>query len=532
MRHFDFMRSMRQNGPIDLTAFETAIDGSSVRSSKRRNEVLAKAKPYSKPIRVNPDRELQQQTDDYNKKVQGTDDWRYEGDNDNPFGFDATQYSLRFLRCAEVKQFDDELAASEDSKTVFSTKHFVVFRFCPAATCVVDEEEVEAEAEEAEQAEAQANQRKQFGGCDSNYGEYMLELGDYLEIMADYHEEHFSTYCEYCEQCMLAEYYYWLKKNGRDLENDERELDAYFDDAYVHTVCPEYENCKTYQDVCNGDEYNNGDFDFTDYFECTEFTKKNGKTAFIGPHCAADGETVLLGVYSDAYCSEYIGHSVDIENFMGIEMNNDTLKEYYNSDLEPCIPCRAADQLYLDIEQFSKYTGNKNYKNEYDDDGEGINELCTTLYQSSARCDQHFRSYNRLKYTYYNVDQMKLSCDFIESVINRNYDEFGFIKLSQNASTPNSWLQSSVYYQEYGHYVQEVTPGQIFGLCVSILACAILGLWSWALNRSLSKKGPWRPRLGLRAMSPPNANVAAPITRQDSGIVMGRSRSGASFYVS
>ena len=42
---------------------------------------------------------------------------------------------LQYARCAEVCQFDDELTATEDSYSVFSTKHFAVLRFCPAYTC-------------------------------------------------------------------------------------------------------------------------------------------------------------------------------------------------------------------------------------------------------------------------------------------------------------------------------------------------------------------------------------------------------------
>ena len=42
---------------------------------------------------------------------------------------------LQYAHCAEVRKFNNELAATEDSYSVFSNMHFVVLRFCPAYTC-------------------------------------------------------------------------------------------------------------------------------------------------------------------------------------------------------------------------------------------------------------------------------------------------------------------------------------------------------------------------------------------------------------
>ena len=116
---------------------------------------------------------------------------------------------MSYLRCAAIKQFDDELAAQEDSTSVFSTKNFAVFRFCPSKTCEGTSAQVQYLNEQAAQTtqqngnQNQANQNQQQEveyeepatfekiltrgangeGCQSNYGEYMLELEDYLEIM-------------------------------------------------------------------------------------------------------------------------------------------------------------------------------------------------------------------------------------------------------------------------------------------------------------------------------------------------------------
>ena len=116
-------------------------------------------------------------------------------------------------------------------------------------------------------------------------------------------------------------------------------------------------------------------------------------------------------------------------------------------------------------------------ENEYNYD-EDINELCTNLYMVSARCDKHFRAYSSMsknaKYAQA-VAQEDLTCDFIESVAIGNYGADGFIKVSDDYGVEkSSILGNSMYAQEYGHYITEVTPLQIFGLVASILSLIIL----------------------------------------------------------
>ena len=348
-----------------------------------------------------------------------------------------------------VKQFDDELAAEEDSQTVFTTKHFAVFRFCPEATCmgfVYDEADCGCEdqceaiaeynayvngdnnnddsdaCEEACQAQCDdfskwqrsgksgnwnAQQENGNGrdlqywnsnmnsnkyssykfdfytnwgddkeilgargeGCQSNYGEYMIELSDYLEMMMEFQEERFDTYCNYCEECLYQVYLLWMKNGGhRDLKYEDFKASPELQDqahrdlggnvnggqanGKYYNVCPEYDTCQEYSNMCN----QGMDDSLTQYFECQEVEKANGQVAYVGPHCAEDGFTITLGVYSDEYCSDYIGNGAQIENFIGQEMNidEDELKSYYNSangvlDLlqfsnedDVCIPCRKA----------------------------------------------------------------------------------------------------------------------------------------------------------------------------------------------
>ena len=161
-----------------------------------------------------------------------------------------------------------------------------------------------------------------------------------------------------------------------------------------------------------------------------------------------------------------------------------------------------------------------------------VNDICENLYLVSARCDKHFRSYNsRSKMAKYReaMAQEELSCDFIDSIVMGNYNEMGFVNL-EDSDFQSGWLKNNMYAQEYGHYITEVSPLQVFGLVASIAAVGILGVWSTSLHKSMSKKGPWRPTRGVRNVAAPGS--AADLGRQDSGIMLGRSRTDASYYMS
>lgn len=383
----------------------------------------------------------------YNQNKDGTDDgFAVFGDWENGFDFDPTQYSVSYYGCAEVKQYEDWVAADEDVDGVFATKHFAVFRFCPERTCMGwQEEDEEIECDEdyygedycdyvAEYAqyykqveEYEKKWQQQYGnqvdengdpveydeeaakqyyydaamydeedinqygargeGCEANYGEYMILMQDYLEIMLEWQEERYNTYLNYCEDCMYKVYQQWLKNGGnrdrklmtyddfkasdehrqlRKLSEDHRELGGYYG------ACPEYDTCSEYQKMGGMDD------DYSDYFECTEVQRNNGQVAYIGPHCAEDKYTITLGLYGDQYCNEYIGNGVDISSFLQEEwdVEEDMLKKYYNSaygSLEElkmineenvCIPCNNEVSSWSSIlvTSFSLFTCSNDLK--------------------------------------------------------------------------------------------------------------------------------------------------------------------------
>jgi len=426
-----------------------------------------------------------------------------------------------------------------------------------------EEEQGDEQGDEGCQCNEQQNQNEeddQYGargeGCQYNYGEYLMEMDEYLELVMEYQGDRFQNYCQYCEQCMFEVYEQWLKNGGDNRKlsfedfktseehnqirklaegEDHRQLGGYYG------ACPAYDTCSEYSKTCQNGEVD----DYSDYFECTQVEKSNGMVAYIGPHCAEDGTTITLGVYSDEYCNEYIGNGVNIASFLGEDFDylEDTLKVYYDSangatlsqlkyinDENVCIPCAKGELMW---ESNDKSAYNDDDGNNYQNQDAEINEICENLYMVSARCDKHYRTYtSRSKQAKWAeaVAQEDLTCDFIDSVMMGNYNEMGMIDENKyNFRQQQAWMGNSMVAQEVGTAVAQVSGWQIFWLCFMIMAVVILAMWSVALHKSLSKCGPWRPRRGFnnRAASPNEVDLS----RQNSGIVMGRSASNTSYYM-
>ena len=204
------------------------------------------------------------------------------------YGFEMSSYSMKYAGCSSIATFSDELAEDEDAETVFEIDQYAVFRFCPSDTC----------------------SDSSISGCSSDYGEYMVPLETWLTIIAEYRDEEFERYCEYCAACY-----------GTD------------DDASAAN-CAYKTACSGYADVCN-DDY----VDYSGFFECREYDASDDLIVYLGPHCAADKATIVLAVFDDAYCSQYSSDSYDIGTLTGGVLTSESLAEYYE---EECIACKES----------------------------------------------------------------------------------------------------------------------------------------------------------------------------------------------
>lgn len=114
-------------------------------------------------------------------------------------------------------------------------------------------------------------------------------------------------------------------------------------------------------------------------------------------------------------------------------------------------------------------------------------------------------------------------CNFISNLQSGSYDETGDIVLDANSwfFNTSNWRSSSEYAKQYNNVRAKVSPAQIAALVLVATACLLMWIWACCLHGALSKKNiSWRPRRGKHAYD-------EDLSRQNSGIVMGRSRSGA-----
>ena len=188
------------------------------------------------------------------------------------------------------------------------------------------------------------------------------------------------------------------------------------------------------------------------------------------------------------------------------------------------------DNLNQNYDQYQNNYANNEYESE-------INELCSSLYQSSARCDKNFNSYkykqeiDQGEYGEYFASE-DLVCEFIDSVAQRNYGEDGFVDVDEKDYVPNTqkW-GTNMRAQQYGQAVEKVAGMQVFGLVMSLALLAGLAMWAGSLHKSLSKSNlAWRPKQGM-ASTETDTGVED-LRRENSGVVMGRSATNTSYYMS
>lgn len=371
-----------------------------------------------------------------NNKLKG----RRLQDNGEEYEVDISGYFLKFEQCQFVKAYDDELAEDADSTTVLATKRFVIFKLCPTGYC---------------------------DSCSENYGEYIVDLEEYLEATVNYQQEIQENMCNDCQECGNWEE---NEENNQDQQNDEerrlaanRKLQNYYD-----------VDCNSCYDECmkieNMEE--NGYIDATEFLECQMIydPEDDGKGAlYAGPMCASNGSKIKIGVFTDEECN-IPDTSKDVDDYLmtddGVQMklSHALLKTVYSSD---CISC-----LQFDEEEENDDNGN----DDEDEKEPEVIEMCQQLYEAGAKCEKtHGFDYGYANYYGYEnqLAQESVVCDFVESLKAGSYDETGEIVVNgANASIGGG---------------AETTGGQKFALTFFILGTVGLAAYAATLHSKLTK---------------------------------------------
>jgi hypothetical protein len=360
---------------------------------------------------------------------------------------DLTNYALKFEQCQFVKTYSDELAEEEDMDTVLQTQRFVIFRLCPNNYC---------------------------SSCSSNYGEYVIDLQEYLESTVNYQQELQEEMCEACEEYyenMQQEY----EEEGEEEDNgDERKKKRRLVDVDYDSC---YEEC---QKIENMEE--NGYVDAVNYLECEQIydPEDDGRSAlYAGPICSSNGSKIKIGVFTDEECN-MIDSSKDVEDYLVdgdgnyMKLSHALLKTIYSEDT--CISCLEPAE--------EDENEDENEDEEQEEEEAETTEMCRELYEQAAKCeDSHgFEASvwngndDAAAAEYSNQEaQEELVCEYISSLKSGTYDESGEIVVQGGSSIVGGGAKT--------------TGGQKFALTFFILGTIGLAAYAGSLHAKLTKGG-------------------------------------------
>jgi len=301
-------------------------------------------------------------------------------DQDNYYEYNLAEYSLRFDKCQYVKMYDEEIAQDEDIEGVLAIKHFAVFSLCPSDTC-------------------------ESSSCDANFGQYVAELEEYLELTVQEQEQAFEEMCDNCnERC-----------------NDEGDYCS-----GCGKLCYRYENLN--------DE---GFIDAAEYIECQALemdADDDGSQLYIGPRCSADGTRVLIGLFSDEDCLDpHVDE--DPEDYLGAKLSYHLLSHTSSETTSICLSCKEQEEDGDANDDAANNDNNDNNNNDQED-LDDVAEMCENIYNVAAKCESKngltggFMQMKKEDNDYENqVETEFMSCSFIESLLSNSYTETGDINL-------------------------------------------------------------------------------------------------------
>jgi len=355
--------------------------------------------------------------------------------NNQDYVVDISGYSVKFEQCQFVRAYDEELAENEESSTVLTTKRFVKFRLCPNDDC---------------------------DSCEYNYGEYLIDLADYLDATVQYFQNYQEEMCNACdENC----------QNNNQQQDDEQDNQdgGRFLQQYNVDCSSCYEEC---QKIENMEE--NGYMDATDFIECQmiyDAGDDNGNALYAGPVCASGGTQINIGVFKDEDClipdSSKKVNDYLINDNGALKLSHALLKKTYK---DTCVSCKEP-------EEWDENENNNQQDNNDQDDADVVIEMCEMLYDAAAKCEQvHGFDTGYADYGQYTnqASQEETVCDFMESITSGTYTETGEIQVTGSNMVGGK---------------DSTTGGQKLALTFFILGTVAMAVYAAMLHTKLVKGG-------------------------------------------
>lgn len=265
---------------------------------------------------------------------------RLDEDNEVDFSW-ITGMSVKFQGCFHVSQWNNEADGEDDVRIM--TKRLARFRLCPTDTCSATA----------------------AGGCDSGYGDYIIDMNTYVQSYLEAKREYEENICRNIEENVCV-----CEDNGDDAFDEDECMNQCFTDNGV-SYCIEEEDA----------------FEANEYLECAEFEipeqdddanrrrleeEEEEVQYFIGPYCGNQGGDVYLGMFSDDTCSEFVdsqGGSYTYKTLVGSSLPYSS-KSMVGSD---CVTCMAAKEERDD--------------DQAEEEEDEASEMCMAIYQGAGKCE-------------------------------------------------------------------------------------------------------------------------------------------------
>lgn len=262
-------------------------------------------------------------------------------------------YSLKFQGCHHISQWNDEADGEDDVR--IATKRLVRFRLCPSNSC----------------------SSSSSAGCSNGFGDYIIDLEEYLESYFQAKQEYQEFQCEY-----LTNYACGCEDNGDDEEyNEDKCLWDCFKSHNMQGICMEN---NPYQEDGYGQNQNQYNFDVADYMQCNQANLNNNNNnngnnnkLYIGPYCASQGGAIYLGAFMDDSCTTFADDNGGRSVFKSLTGQDLPYGSSNVIDMD-CFSCKEPVEKNND--------GNDAY------DADEVAEVCERLYDDAGKCEKNLPS--------------------------------------------------------------------------------------------------------------------------------------------
>jgi len=274
-----------------------------------------------------------------------------------------TGYDLKFQGCYETSSWNAEGGNGDDEVKVM-TKRLVRFRLCPSNYCSGDS----------------------ASGCSSGYGDYLVDLNQFLDTWSEAKMEKEEYDCEQVrEACGCGE-------NDQDDDEEQCEYTCYTNNNMSYCIEDEnkfelqrYTYCGELEMPENDDDNNRK----------RRLDEEEEQQLFLGPYCSSQGGSIHLGMFTDETCS------VKYDSYYGRDQYYTLFGSgmpYSQSNLVG-LGCKSCIQEIYDND-------NRKLDEEYmDENGYYVAPICYEAYFGSAKCE------------YMDVDNPNTNgCNFMEGI--------------------------------------------------------------------------------------------------------------------